>query len=85
MLPTTGGRDTISALEGSRSRQTFTSLLTLSPLSTEDTTFTCRAVARPPAGSGFITMSEIGQQTVNISVESELHSDTIISALHLIL
>jgi hypothetical protein len=81
MLPTIGGRDTISALVGSRSRQTFTSLLTLSPLSTEDTTFTCRAVARPPAGSGFITMSEIGQKTVNISVESELHSDTITSVM----
>jgi hypothetical protein len=64
----TTGRDTISALEGSR--PTFISHLTLTPLSTEDTTFTCRAVARPPLRPGFIIMSEIGQQTVNISVES---------------
>ena len=63
------GRDAISALEGSR-RTLFISQLTLTPLSTEDTTFSCRAVARPPAGSGFISISEIGQQTVNISVES---------------
>ena len=71
----TGGRDAISALEGSR--RLFISQLTLTPLSTEDTTFTCRAVARPPAGSGFISISEIGQQTINISVECELHSDTV--------
>ena len=64
-----GSRDTISALEGSR--PTFTSQLILTPLSTEDTTFTCRAVARPPLGPGFITMSGIGQQTVNVPVESE--------------
>ena len=70
-----GGRDAIFALEGSR--QLFISQLTLTPLSTEDTTFTCRAVARPPAGSGFISISEIGQQTVYISVECELHSDTV--------
>ena len=72
----TGGRNTISALEGSRPTL-FISQLTLTPLSTEDTTFTCRAVARPPAGSGFIGISEIGQQTINISVECELHSDTV--------
>ena len=65
----TGGRDTISALEGSR--PTFTSRLTLTPLSTEDTTFTCQAVARPPLGLSFITVSGIGQQTVNVPVESE--------------
>ena len=72
----TGGRDTISALESSR-QTLFISQLTLTPLSNEDTTFTCRAVARPPEGSGFISISEIGQQTVYISVECELHSDTV--------
>ena len=64
----TGGRNTVSALEGSR--RIFISQLTLIPLSTEDTTFTCRALVRPPEGPGFINISEIGQQTVNISVES---------------
>ena len=68
----TGGRESISSLEGYRPM--FTSQLTLTPLSTEDTTFTCRAVARPPMGPGFIfiDMSRIGQQTINVPVESEL-------------
>ena len=67
VLPT-GARETISSVNCSR--RTFASRLTLSVLSIEDTSFTCQAQARPPPGSSFITMSEAGEQTVGVPVES---------------
>ena len=64
-------RVTISSVSGSR--PSFTSTLTLDPLSTADsTTFTCQARARPLAGvEGSITISEMGEGTAAVIVDGE--------------
>ena len=70
-LSNSDARVTISAVSGSR--PSFTSTLTLHPLSTVDnTTFTCIASARPPANQpGFITSSETGKLTTSVIVNRE--------------
>ena len=64
-------RVTISSVTGFR--PSFTSTLTLDPLSTADnTTFTCRARARPPTGvSTLVTASEMGEGIMPIVVNRE--------------
>ena len=64
-------RVTISSVTGSR--PSFTSTLTLDPLSTADnTTFTCRARARPPTGvASFFIASEVGEGTTSVIVNCE--------------
>ena len=64
-------RVTISAVHGSQ--PSFTSALTLDPLSTFDNTnFTCRARARPPANQlNFVTASDVGDGTVSVIVDCE--------------
>ena len=51
----------------------FTSTLALLPLSTFDTTsFTCRARVRRHAGErGFVTLSETGEGTTSMTINSE--------------
>ena len=70
-LSDSDARVTISSLSGSQ--QPFTSNLALSPLSTLDnTSFTCRARARPLADTHtFVTTSEFGEGTVSVIVECE--------------
>ena len=73
-LSNSDARVTISAVSGSR--PSFTSTLTLDPLSTADnTTFTCQARARPPAGvPSFITSSEMGEGSTSVIVNRECHN-----------
>ena len=70
-LSNSDARINISAVSGSR--PSFTSTLTLDPLSTADNTiFTCQARARPPAGvPSFITISEMGEGTASVIVSCE--------------
>ena len=58
---------TVAPITGSQPM--FNSNLTLSPLSIVDTRFTCRANVMSPSGVNLITGSEIGEQTVTISVQ----------------
>lgn len=58
---------TVAPITGSQPM--FNSNLTLSPLSIVDTSFTCRANVMSPSGVNLITGSEIGEQTVTISVQ----------------
>ena len=71
-LSNSDDRVTISPLSGSQ--QPFTSNLTLSPLSTfDDTSFTCRAQARPPANTQtLVTASEQGGKNVSVIVVRKL-------------
>ena len=63
-------RVTVSSLSGSQ--LSFTSTLTLSPVSTFDNTnFTCRARARPLPQQNFITASEEGARTVSLTVKGK--------------
>ena len=70
-LSNSDARVIISAVSGSR--PSFTSNLTIYPLSTADnTTFTCQARARPPANQrSFITASEMGEGTTSVVVNRE--------------
>ena len=67
-LSNSDARVTISAVSGSKPQ--LTSTLTLNPLSTADnSTFTCQARARPSTNNqSFITISEIGDGTVLVTV-----------------
>ena len=72
-LSNSDDRVVISSLSGSQ--PSFTSTLTLSPLSTFDNTnFTCRARARPLPQQNFITASEEGARTVSVTVNCEQFS-----------
>ena len=70
-LPGSDSRVTISSVSGSR--PSFTSTLTLDPLSTDDnTTFTCQARARRPFNQqGFILDSELGEGINSVMVNGE--------------
>ena len=74
LLSNNTARVLISATFGSH--PTFSSTLTLSPLSIRDTRFICSARARPPSDSHFITQSETGRQTVNVTVQSKPFTQT---------
>ena len=73
-LSSSDARVTIYAVSGST--PSFTSTLTLDPLSTTDnTTFTCRARARPPANvQSFITVSEMEEGSTSVIVDREYHN-----------
>ena len=73
-LSNSDDRVTISPLSGSQ--QPFTSNLTLSPLSTFDSTsFTCRAQARPQANvQTLVTASEQREGTVSVTVVCKLNT-----------
>ena len=66
-LSNSDNRVIVSSLSGSQ--PSFTSTLTLSPLSIFDNTnFTCRAGARPLPQQSLITASEEGARTVSVTV-----------------
>ena len=62
-------RVTISTLSGSQ--PTFTSVLTLEPLTAADTSFTCLARAQPSGESLFIFVSDRGEESVTVPVQSK--------------
>ena len=73
-LSDSDARVTISSVTGSR--PSFTSILTLDPLSTADnTTFSCRARARPPPNvPSFVVASEMGEGMMPIVVYREYYN-----------
>ena len=70
-LSNTTSRVTISTLSGSL--PTFTSVLALEPLSTEDTSFTCLARAQPSGQNLFVSASDQGEGMTIIPVLREYY------------
>ena len=51
---------------------TFAGNIILFPLSVTDSRFTCMARIIPPHSSSFISESDVGQHTINVSIQCKL-------------
>ena len=51
---------------------TFAGNITMFPSSVTDSRFTCMARIRHPLSSSFISESDVGQQTINVSIQCKL-------------